>query len=159
MISDSEILLTIKGNNTQQILNNKSINLGRIYTFGTKPSEIIVNGEKINKIDYYIYNLSLEINNITIKFNQILINCNVMFYGLSNITNIKFINFNTSSVTSMRDMFYECNDLISLDLSHFDTSSVTYMYSMFYDCNNLISLDLSNFNTLSVKYAIYVLWL
>ena len=40
------------------------------YKFDDKPSEILVNGMKINKIDYYVYNLTNEENNITIKFNK-----------------------------------------------------------------------------------------
>ena len=57
LISDSEIILTIKGNNTQQILNNENITLYeyssksyKYYTFDTKPSEIRVNGNKINEM-------------------------------------------------------------------------------------------------------------
>ena len=76
-------------------------NLAQNYTFNITPSEILVNGEEINYIDFYVYNLTLEINNITIKFNQTLINCNVMFYGSSNILNITFIHFNTSFVNIM----------------------------------------------------------
>ena len=88
------------GNDTQQILNTETVILGEgdlapNYTFNITPSEILVNGEKVNYIDYYVYNLTLEINNITIKFNQTLTNCNVMFSGLSNISNITFIHFDT----------------------------------------------------------------
>tara|TARA_R110000737_G_scaffold216896_1_gene233367 strand:- start:18 stop:380 length:363 start_codon:yes stop_codon:yes gene_type:complete len=37
-------------------------------------------------------------------------------------------------------MFRDSNSLTSLDLSNFDTSSVTNMREMFYDCNALTSL-------------------
>ena len=76
VISDSEIILTIKGNNTQPILNNKTIELSDLYvkyynyTFNETPSEILVNGNKINEIDFYVYNLTSDENIITIKFNK-----------------------------------------------------------------------------------------
>jgi surface protein len=102
-----------------------------------------VNGKIINEIEFYV-NLDEEENNITIKFNKKLKNCNVMFYGLSNITKINLKNFDTSEVTSMVGMFYNCINLISLDLT--DNNK---MINMFYDCSNLISLNLSNLNKLS----------
>ena len=163
LISDSEIILTIKGNNTQQILNNENITLYeyssksyKYYTFDTKPSEIRVNGNKINEIDYYVYNLSLEENNITIKFNKTLQNLNVIFYNLFNITNIHFNNFDFSQIISMKGMFYNCSNLTSIDLSNYDTSSVTDMSYLFNGCINLISLNLSNFNTSSVVDMSYM---
>ena len=83
LLIDSEIILIIKGKNTQKILNNESIELCasscKYYAFNSIPSEIIINGNKANYIDYYVYNLSLEINNITIKFNVTLKNVNVMY--------------------------------------------------------------------------------
>ena len=48
LISDSEIILTIIGKNKQQILNTE---------FNQKPSEILVNGNKIDKIGYYVEGL------------------------------------------------------------------------------------------------------
>ena len=180
VIFDSEIILTIKGNNTQQILNNSTIKITdsndilNNYVFNELPSEILVNGNRINTIDFYVYNLTLDENNITIKFNKTLENCNVMFAGLSNITKIYFKKFDfsttqmigmfqtckglrsldisnlkTSSVTSMSCLFNGCNNLISLNLGYLDTSSVTDMEYMFSSCFNLTSLDLKNFNTSS----------
>ena len=58
---------------------------GKNFSFNTKPSEILVNGIRANEIDFYVYNLTESINNISIKFNQTLKNCDVMFYGLSKI--------------------------------------------------------------------------
>ena len=179
---DSEIFLTIKGTGNQPILNNKTILLydlitesDKNYSFNELPSEILVNGNNVDKIDFYVYNLTLDENYITIRYNKTLTNCNVMFYGLSNITKISFKmldfsgtnmtgmfgdcsslisldlnNFNSLSVTNMAHMFYNCSNLISLNLSNLNTLSVTNMYRMFKYCNSLISLDLSNFNTSSV---------
>ena len=156
LISDLEILLTIKGKNTQQILNNQSVQMCyndndcEDFLFNTKPSEILVNGIKTNIIDFYVYNLTLEENNIKIRFNKTLTNFNIMFYGLSNITYIELKNSNSLQITNMAGMFYKCNNLISLVINDIDTSFVTNMNSMFNRCFNLISLDLSNFNTSSV---------
>ena len=152
---ESEIILTIKGNNTQPILNKKTIELSDLYvkyhnyTFNETPSEILVNGNKINIIDFYVYNLTLDENNITIKFNKTLENCNVMFAGLTNITKIYFKKFDFSG-TNMIGMFYECKNLISLDLSNFKISSATTLNHMFRNCYKLKTLDLSNLNTSSV---------
>ena len=156
----SEILLAIKGNKTQQILNNKSINLyytntqTKNYQFNTKPSEILVNGIRINKIDFYVYNLTSEVNNITIRFNKSLTNCNVMFGNLANIIYINFDHFDTSKVIKITGMFYGCRNLVSLDLSHFNTKFVNEMGNMFYYCTEIIYLDLSSFNTSSVTNMI-----
>ena len=112
LISESEITITIKGNGTRQILNNKTIQIydsltqrNRNYRFDYNPSEILVNGVIIDYIDYYIYNLTEEENNITLKFNTTVENCNVMFYGLPNISKIDFSNFDTSQITSMKGIF------------------------------------------------------
>ena len=155
VICDSEIILTIKGNNTQPILNNEIIQLSDLnvnyhnYTFNETPSEILVNGKKVDIIDYYVYNLTLDENNITIKFNKTLKNCNVMFARLTNIIKIYFKKFDFSG-TQMIGMFYGCKNLIELDLSNFNISSATSIDHMFHLCYKLISLDLSNLNTSSV---------
>ena len=120
---DSEITLTIEGIGIQPILNNKTIKLSREeFIFGTKPSKIFVNGEEQSFIDFYVYNLTLHTNEIKIYFNNIITNCNVMFYNLSNIINISFVNFDFSQVTSMRSMLNECKNLKSVDLSNANTS-------------------------------------
>jgi len=150
LIYESEITITISGYGTQQILTNNITISKEELVFGIKPSEILVNDKQIDNIDFYVYNLTEEENNITMKFNIIITNCNVMFYGLSNITKIDLSKFDSSQVTNMAYMFYGCNNLISIDLSNFNTSSVTNMQSMFEGCSKLISLDLSNFNTSSV---------
>ena len=177
-VTDSEIRITIKGNGTQYILNNNSyMYLGKYLKFKDLPSEILINGNKINKIDYIITNLTGIENNITMKWNKSLTNCNVMFYNLRNIIQIdlsdfdsshvismismfrdckslkilKLGNFNTSSINDMENLFYGCNSLISLDLSNFDTKLVTNMKNMFYECKSLTSLNISSFDTSSVS--------
>ena len=177
-VSDSEIRITIRGNGTQYILNNKSYsNQGLSLKFTDLPSEILINGNKIDKIDYIITNLTGIENDITMKWNKSLTNCNVMFYNLTNITKIdlsdldsshvtsmismfkycktleslKIGNFNTSSINNMESLFYGCKSLISLDLINFETKLVTNMANMFYECKSLTSLNISSFNTSKVS--------
>ena len=141
LISDTEIILTIKGTNRQQILNT---------AFNKYPSEILINGNKTDIIDYYVYNLTLEENNITVRFNTTLTSCFKMFSGLLNITKITF-NMLDFSGTIMTYMFSGCKNLISLDFNNFNTAYAKDMTSMFEGCKNLVSLDLSNFNTSSLS--------
>ena len=120
-------------------------------------SEVVVNGESGN-IQNYRDLLTGVINTIIIKFNDFLIDCSNMFYGLGNILYINTLNFNSSSVTNMRNMFGDCYSLISLDLSYFNTSSVTDMGYLFYNCYSLKSLSLNNFDTSSVTYMDYMFY-
>ena len=70
---------------------------------------------------------------------------------ISNLTQINFNNnFNTASVTNMREMFQSCSSLTNLDLSSFNTANVTTMHYMFINCSSLTSLGLSNLNTSNV---------
>ena len=144
----AEIMIHIKGNGTQEILNKYSNSL---------PSEIIINNASKIRGEKIIDNLELEENNIKLIFNESSIDCSSMFLGLTNIITIEFIKFNTLS-TSMQEMFSGCSNLVSLDLSNFNTSSITNMFRMFADCSNLISLDLSNFDTSSVTDMGYMFW-
>ena len=146
LIFDSKIILTIKGKNKQQILYNN---------FNPKPSEILINNEIINTIDYYV-NLEFDDNNITIKFNETITSCKKMFYNLPNIIKIVFIKFDSSKVTDMGSMFYFCTNLKSLDLNSINTSLVTNMEEMLRSCINLISLNLKDFNTSSVTNMQYM---
>lgn len=77
--------------------------------------------------------------------------CNGLFFGCSNLTNIDFTGFNTSSATSMERMFNGCSSLENLDVSAFDTSNVTSMERMFYGLPKITSVDVSGFNTSNVK--------
>ena len=73
-----------------------------------------------------------------------------MFRGCNDIYEIKFLNFDTSKITSMGLMFYYCTLLTSLDLSKFYTSNVEDLSYMFAHCLLLTSLNLSNFDTSKV---------
>ena len=174
----SEITINIKGKGDQYILNNKTASFeNRNYSFNYLPDKILINGINLQYKDFMVYNLEKEENNITMVFDNLLTECNVMFFNLSNITkidfskfdsskvtgmacmfqgcnsleSINFNNFNTASLKTMHRMFGDCIKLTSMDLSSFDTSLVTSMYGTFSSCISLVSLDLVSFNTISVE--------
>ena len=150
-LSISEITITIIGAGDQYILNNKSLQIDNInYTFSDIPDQILINGVLQNYKGNMVYNLEKEENIITMKFNNLLTKCNLMFYNLDNIKEIDLSKFDSSKVTEMVGIFYGCTSLISLNLDNFKTSSVTNMGSMFYFCIKLTSLNLNSFDTSSV---------
>ena len=73
-----------------------------------------------------------------------------MFYGCLSLSSVNFDNLNTSLVEDMTSMFANCYSLLELDLSSFDTSKVTNMSFVFYGCLNLSSLNIKNFDTSNV---------
>ena len=133
-----EINVTINGTGTQQIVYNNN---------QFKPDKILINGILQNYSDYYVYNLTQNINVITIRWEKKLTSCFWMFSDLKNITHIDFSNFDVSEVFDMTRMFYNLYLLKELDLSSFNTSSLYYMQSMFEGCISLVSLNLKNFDT------------
>ena len=164
---ETEITITTNVGGEQYILYNN---------FYASPYEVIVNGIPQTEAKKK-YNFESQDNNITLKFDTQLNNCELMFYNLKSITRIdlsqfdfsevttmkymfkdcinlesvNFTNIKTSSVGNMEGIFYGCQKLLSLDLNEFNTSSVISMNNMFYDCNSLKSLDISNFQTSTVK--------
>ena len=164
---ETEITITTNVGGEQYILYNN---------FYASPYEVIVNGIPQTEAKKK-YNFESQDNNITLKFDTQLNNCELMFYNLKSITRIdlsqfdfsevttmkymfkdcinlesvNFTNIKTSSVGNMEGIFYSCQKLLSLDLNEFNTSSVISMNNMFYDCNSLKSLDISNFQTSTVK--------
>ena len=135
--------MTIKGIDTQQILNNENFN-------GGEPNQILINGILQNYTGYFVYNLTKNINIISMRRINKLTSCEFMFRNLNNIIDFDFSNFDTSEVENMAGMFFNLNSLKILDLSKFNTSSVIYMDHMFYNCSSLISLNLNNFDTSKV---------
>ena len=178
LLFTSEITLTIKGSGDQYILNNQSLYIDyKYFNFTQIPNQILINGNPQDYTGYMVYNLEKEENNITLIFNDLLTDCNAMFYNLSNIIKIDLSKFDSSMVTEMACMFYDCSSLISINfnnfktslandihrmfsgcskltsinLSSFDTSQVTTMVGLFADCKSLLSLDLNNFVTSKVE--------
>ena len=147
--SDSKITLIIKGIGESTILGNKT------YYNSFKGinylKEVKINRCKQDLIEYR-YNFNKTDNSVELIWDDNITNCDFMFYGCTNITEINLSNFNTSLVTSMDEMFNGCSSLISLELSNFDTSKVERMNYMFKNCSLLNSLDLSSFITSQVVY-------
>ena len=182
IISSNIITLTIKGSGDQKILSDNSfLKDGINYTFEELPDEILVNGVSQSSIGKFVYNLSEQTNNVTMKWDSNITSCSCMFYGLTNIISIDFSQFDTSQVTNMLYMFNGCTSLVSLDLTNFNTELVIDMHKMFYGCSelrevknnfkaplvvdisnmfdlceNLVSIDLSNFEATSALWMAYM---
>ena len=127
--------LVIKGSGEKQILSND---------FELPPYPIIfkVNDEDDNITDYYNYytdNLTEEINNITLQWNDSIVNFSNMFNGISDILQINITIVDVSNLINMNKMFYECISLESIELNLKNISSSINMSFMFYNCKNLIS--------------------
>ena len=137
----SEINLTIKGNGLQQILNED---------YYLEPDNVIVNGENRNDCKKSC-ELTENINNITLIFNDDITTCENMFYGSKNIEKIDLSNFNTEKVTSMKYMFNGCEKLIKIDFGNIETSRVNNMEGLFSSCYALTSIDLSKFDTTNLE--------
>ena len=78
-------------------------------------------------------------------------NCNSMFMGIGDITEIDFSSFDSIEVTDMQLMFANCISLKSINFANFYTDNVANMDQMFFNCRSLTSLDVSNFQTSKVK--------
>ena len=92
--------MIINGTGTQQILNN---------SFNYTPDYIYVNNIlQTNSSKKIVTNLTEQINNITVIFNQQITDCSFMFNFLFNITYIDLSFFDTSLVTNMLGMFGKC---------------------------------------------------
>lgn len=129
---ESIITITIKGEGNNAILNSSSLDYnGNYYNFEEIPNKIYINGELQNYTGKEVYNLPDGINNITMKWDNDLINCNAMFYELNNIIRIDLSKFDSSKVINMVGMFASCEQLESIDLTNLDTSKVTSMAYMF----------------------------
>ena len=163
----SEIYLIVKGTGNINFIND---------AFYLDPYDVIINNES-KPLCKKQCAFEKDLNNVTIKFNEVLTSLKEMFKELNNIIlidlsnldtskvtnmdsvftkcynleNIIFGNINTSLVNNMNELFYFCSKLTSIDLSHFDTSKVTTMSSMFKCCESLLSINVSLFNTKKVK--------
>ena len=143
-----EINITIKGTGTQQIVNDHYLDGDEMDYY--KPNKILINGIPQDYTDFYVYDLVNDLNIITLRWDNKLTVCAIMFYELDNIIDINFSNFDTSEVEDMDYMFFNLNSIKTLDLSNFNTSSVNSMELMFYGCTSLLSLNLNNFDTSQV---------
>ena len=121
-------------------------NLKELNEFNT---EIFINNKKYK--DTKSFKPGKEgLYEIKIKFNIKIKDCNFMFNGCSNLTNIDLSSFDTKNVTNMSFMFFGCSNLTNIDLSSFDTKNITDMSFMFSLCSKLTNIDLSSFDTKNV---------
>ena len=74
-----------------------------------------------------------------------------MFSKCTSLTSIEFGNFITSEVTSMDNMFISCSSIEYLVLTSFRTEKLTSAMSMFKSCSSLVSVDISTFDVSHVK--------
>ena len=98
--------------------------------------------------------LNIPNNNyeVKLKWDEVLTKCANMFVNLTNIVEIDFSDFHTSSVDDMSGMFEGCKKLRIINFGeYFITSSTKSMARMFANCSSLVSLDLSKFQTSNVK--------
>ena len=143
----NEITIKIKGKGVQNILSDSKVCRDYTIGFNSFPNQVIINGKEETSLNNYSYNMTEEINNVTMKWDSPLTNCNLMFKDLVNIIDFDFSKFDTSKIKNMRCMFFNCSKIESINVSSFNTSNVRDMGSMFSDCNMLKSLNLYNFDT------------
>ena len=103
------------------------------------PKTISFRNNSYTNLDYEIANL--DTSNMT--------SFDYMFYGCSQLTELKLEHFNTSNVTSMNYLFQGSGRLKTIELSNWNTSKVKNFNSTFSDCQQLINLDVSNFDMTS----------
>ena len=120
-----EIHMIIRGAGNKTILGND---------FPVNNFEILVNGIKNNSCNRTCV-FEDDINNITVKFNEIVTSCYSMFFG-SKADEIDLSNFDTSFVTNMTGMFYKCEKVTSINLNNINTSLVKFMNYTFSNCTS-----------------------
>jgi len=100
----SEISIVIRGNGTQQILSevNNPFYGDEEYEM---PNQILVNGILQNYTERYVYNLTNQINNITMRWDIQMTNCNSMFEELTNIISVDLSKFDSSKIESFDSFF------------------------------------------------------
>ena len=141
IFTDSYITLKVSGGDSQKIFGDG--------TDFTKPDEVWIDINNIPVVNS-LNNLS-PTNIIKLVWKNDITECQFMFKGCDEITEINFTHFDAKKCTSTDNMFRECYSLKSLDLSGFFTSNkLNYMADMFWDCKSLISADFSNFDTSQV---------
>ena len=152
----SEIILKIDNIRTNKILNKQQLNNNGIPC----PSMIYLNGIIQNLEDCSKINIIRPGSIVKLVWEEPLNSIYGLFSYCINIKEIKFLNFDTSSLTDMRYLFQGCISLTSVDISNLNTIqniySLTYMNKMFENCKDLTSIDLSNFDTSKVTNMEYL---
>jgi len=144
----SEIHLKVIGKGDRNILSN---------SFEFEPSDVKINGVSNNCKK--VCNFQEEENNVILYFNDIINNCENMFYLSEFIKEIDLSKFDFSNVTTTKNMFMNCNLLEKIEFGNtINTSSLTTLDSMFFGCNNLKSIDLSKLNTNKVENFSFIFY-
>ena len=111
------------------------------------PSKIYLNEVIQALTDCTKINITQPESIIKLIWDDPLNSINCLFCGCYNIIEIKFLNFDTSSLTDMSLIFQYCNSLTSVDLSNLNITSVNSISGMFNHCDSLKFINLSNFDT------------
>ena len=114
------------------------------------PNKIKINDEsEITSDIKKRYSLSLEINTVTLTWDNPLTSCRNMFKNVEHITNIDLSNFDFSSVKDLGSFFDGCSNVQSINMMNGNAVNVENMDWMFAHCGELTNLVLTNFKTSS----------
>ena len=153
------ILLVSQVNSNKVKLKVNKIGSIRILntTYVPKPDEIRIRDEikAENGNTIIIDNMD---DKIELIWKNKLTNCNSMFRGTRDITEIDLSQFDSSDVDNIKYMFYNCISLQSINLDNFNTGNVESMEYMFYNCIFLQSINLDNFNTSNAENMEYMFY-
>ena len=141
IFNSSEIIIKINETGMHSILNNEYIDIK--YPC---PSLVYLNLEIQNLTNCSKINITKPGSIVKLIWNNPLNSLHCLFCNCSSITEIKFLNFDTSLITDISNLFENCYSLISVDISNLNINNVNLTRNMFYNCINLTSFDLSNFN-------------
>ena len=112
LLNSSEIILKINKTGMNNILYKN--NLNSEYSC---PSSIYLNNTIQNLTDCTKINIDTPGSIVKLVWNNPLNSTRCLFCSCSNIIEIKFLNFNTSSLTHMGALFQQCYSLTSVDVS------------------------------------------
>ena len=148
------VYLKIKGTGFQKVVSNRrGVQFPDLVYINEKKSKIFKN-EKIyieTEDAYELKEGNILYNNIKLVWNYKLVGCDYLFYGMENITEIDFSEFDFSEVVSVSHMLYNCSNLKKVNFGQINTSSLGDMGYMFSYCYQLKEIDLSKFNTSNVR--------
>ena len=140
---DTSLIVKLKVNKigSVQLLNSSYV---------PNPDQILI-GDEVKGTSTNTITVGNTEDEIQLIWTNKLTDCNSMFRGMKDITEIDFSLFDSSDVTDMQLMFANCISLRSINLSNLNTINVVNMNQLFFNCRSLISLDVSNFQTSKVK--------
>ena len=144
LLNSSEILLKINEIGMNNILYKNYLN----KEFPC-PSFIYLNDEIQNLTECYKINITKPESLVKLIWINPLKTIHGLFLFCSNITEVKFLNFDTSLINNITGVFQHCTSLTSVDVSSLNIKNVSYIHFMFDNCSSIKYIDLSNFDTSS----------